>query len=116
VRPAFFPVRAHLLLCTDGSCTQKGADLLFRALWNGLERERLAYYQRGGSLRLTEAGCLGGCRFGPNLACYYRQAGQLKEAWYYGLDYPKAMAIARALHAGDEPPTEGRFDEVPDPA
>ncbi|HWG85809.1 MAG TPA: (2Fe-2S) ferredoxin domain-containing protein [Deinococcales bacterium] len=110
MRPEFFPTRAHLLVCTDPSCRDRGADLLYRALWQGLERERLAYYQRGGNLRLTEAGCLGACRFGPNITCYYRKGGELREAWYHGMDYPAAMALARALHAGEEPPAERRFD------
>jgi len=112
MKPPFFATRAHVLVCTGPNCTRRGADLLFKALWAGLEREKLAYYTAG-SLRLTESGCLGSCQFGPSLTCYFRrplQPGSLGEAWYAGVTYPGAMALARALHEGAALPDEGRYD------
>lgn len=85
--------------------------MLLRTLWNGLERERLAYHTSGGSLRLTASGCLGACQFGPNLTCYRkRDDGLLEEAWYAGMDSSRCMEVARALHAGLELPPQGRYD------
>lgn len=111
MKPVFHRTRAHLLACTGASCRARGADLVFRALWNGLERENLAYYSRGGNLRLTESGCLGACHFGPTLACYRRlEDGRMDEAWYATVDPALALRVARALHAGEDPPNERRYD------
>ena len=41
-----------------------GGAELFANAWQDLETHRLAYYTRGGSLRLTESGCLGACARG----------------------------------------------------
>lgn len=111
MKPVYYRTRAHLLACTGPNCVARGARLVFRALWNGLERENLAYYARGGNLRLTESGCLGACHFGPTLACYRRlDDGHLDEAWYAAVDASLAMRIARALHAAEELPDERRYD------
>jgi (2Fe-2S) ferredoxin len=111
MKPQFFKTKAHLLICTSQQCAAKGSAILFQTLWQVLERERLAYYA-GGGLRLTESGCLGACQFGPNATCYRKlEAGGLEEAWYYGLDFPKALQLARALNASQDLPLEGRFDD-----
>ena len=74
-----------------------------------LEQRRLAYYKEGGSVRLTEAGCLGACSHGPTVAAYYGGTEGLKEAWYVGMDVPRLVRLAEALHAGEAPPDEQRF-------
>ncbi len=99
------------MICTGPQCESRGSRLLFQAAWNGLEREKLTYYSAGGNLRLTESGCLGACQFGPTVACYFRRAGELREAWFSGMDDPRTINLARALHAGLEPPMDGRYDE-----
>lgn len=111
MKPAFFGTRAHVLICTGPDCAARGSRVLFEATWTALEREKLMYYSAGGNLRLTQSGCLGACQFGPILACYFRRDDELREAWYAGLDYPRTISLARALHAGLEPPRDGRYDE-----
>jgi (2Fe-2S) ferredoxin len=111
VKPTFFKTNAHLMICTGPQCHAKGSSLLFQSVWNGLERKRLMYYAAGGNLRLTESGCLGACQFGPTVTCYFKHQDQLQEAWYAGMDYPRTINLARALHAKLELPTEGRYDE-----
>ncbi len=111
MKPSFFKTRAHLLLCTSDHCATKGSRILFQTLWNALERERLAYHA-GGSVRLTESGCLGACQFGPNATCYRNlETGYLEEAWYFGLDYPKVLSLARALNTDQTLPFENRYDQ-----
>ena len=105
MKPTYYPTRAHLLLCTGPRCRARGADTVFRYLWDALEREGLAYYKTGGTLRLTESSCLGACCCGPILLAY--PAG----AWYYGVTVPAALEIARALHEGRDLPETNRFDE-----
>ncbi len=107
--PRFFPTRGHLLLCTGPTCTGLGARRLFAALWRRLEAEHLAYYKRGGSIRLTESGCLGACGFGPTLACYARRGDRLEEAWYARADEARALAVARAVHEDRPLPEDDRY-------
>ncbi len=107
LKPKFFLTKAHLLICVDERCAQKGSRLLFESVWNALEREHLAYYKSGGGLRLSHSGCLGACQSGPAVTCYFKH----REAWYHGMDYPQTMAVARALNADLEPPMLGRYDE-----
>lgn len=110
--PTLFRTRAHLLLCTGPRCRERGAERLFEEAWAALEAERLAYYCAGGTLRLTESGCLGACAHGPNLTCYHRASdeGPLDEAWYAGVDLRSFLAVARAAHAGERLPDDGRYD------
>lgn len=109
--PTFFPTRAHLLVCTGPDCTQRGARGLFARVTSELEAQRLAYYKSGGSVRLTEAGCLGACAHGPNACAYFERGdGALAQAWYAGVDDADLVALARALHDGEEPPEAKRFD------
>lgn len=110
--PLFFATRAHLLVCVGPQCSKRGSrELLGRATAH-LEAQKLAYYKEGGTLRLTATGCLGACAHGPNLTAYYGdENGQLREAWYAGVDDARLKSIAEALHAGTEPPAEGRYDE-----
>jgi (2Fe-2S) ferredoxin len=108
-KPYFFATAAHILVCTGSHCAGRGSGALFGALWQGLEQEKLAYYKSGGNLRLTQSGCLGACQDGPTVACYFRRAGALAEAWYSGMDYPDTMNLARALHRGDDLPQKKLF-------
>ncbi len=107
--PTFFPTRGHLLICQNANCQARGSDLLYRAAQNMLERDKLAYYKTGGSLRLTQSGCLGACQFGPVMACYRSRGGQLEEAWYAAADLPLVRAVAQAMHEEDEWPQERRY-------
>jgi (2Fe-2S) ferredoxin len=110
-KPTFFTTQAHIQICTSNHCASRGAKALFQAVWKGLEQEKLVYYSTGGNLRLNSSGCLGACDFGPTLACYFRHGQHLKQAWYFGMDYPRTMQLARALHGSLELPNEGRFDQ-----
>ncbi|WP_221089972.1 (2Fe-2S) ferredoxin domain-containing protein [Deinococcus aquaedulcis] len=110
--PKFFSTRAHLLVCQGQSCQGRGSALLYRALWNHLERDALAYYKKGGSLRLTESGCLGACSYGPTLCVYRAQSGgggALEQAWYAAVDFPLARRIAQAAHDEAPLPAEHRY-------
>jgi (2Fe-2S) ferredoxin len=111
LKPTFFDTQAHLMVCVDEPCARQGSRQLYQALWRALETENLAYYKRGGNLRLTHSGCLGACNFGPTMACYFKREGKLEEAWYAGMTLPRALELARAVHAGSEPPEQGRFDQ-----
>lgn len=108
--PLFYATRAHLLLCTGPRCSRRQSPRVLEVAWRELERRSIAYYKRGGSIRLTEAGCLGQCSHGPTLAAYYGEAsGKLAEAWYVGVDANEVVAIAEALHTGAPLPARGRF-------
>lgn len=115
----YYRTNGHLLVCQHSNCQSRGSALLFKALWNHLERESLAYYKRGGSLRLTESGCLGACSFGPTL-CVYRQrtdvgVNTLEEGWYAAVNFPLAVKIAQAVHDGAELPSEHQYGPDPRP-
>lgn len=115
--PKFFPTNGHLLVCQGQNCLARGSALLHRALWNHLERQALAYYKRGGTLRLTESSCLGACSYGPTL-CVYRESptpgAGLEEAWYAAVDFPLAARIAQAVQDRAPLPPEHRYGpEVP---
>lgn len=108
--PLFFPSRAHLLLCTGPRCSRRGSAKVFAEAWRTLEARSLAYYKRGGGIRLTESGCLGCCSYGPTLAAYYGDdRGGLAQAWYVGIDEPSLVRIAEALNEGRPPPDDKRF-------
>jgi len=109
--PIFFATRAHVLLCTGPRCSMAGSRQLLAEATTELERRRVAYYRDGGTVRLTETGCLGACAFGPTVAAYYAGSdGKITEAWYVRMDREKVVALAEALHRGESPPEEGRFD------
>ncbi|AZI41668.1 (2Fe-2S) ferredoxin domain-containing protein [Deinococcus psychrotolerans] len=107
--PRYFPTTGHLLICQNSNCKARGSDLLYRAVWNALEQDKLAYYKAGGSLRLTESGCLGGCKSGPVMTCYRTRDGQMEEAWYAAVDFPLARQVAQAIHDEAELPGERRY-------
>ena len=110
--PPYFRTTAHLLVCQHVNCKARGSDLLYKALWNALDTSRLAYYKTGGSVRLTESGCLGACSYGPVICVYRQGAGEvlgLEEGWYAAADVPLALRVARAAHEGAELPTERRY-------
>lgn len=112
--PKYFRTNGHLMVCQGQSCQTRGARLLYQALWNHLERQSFAYYKKGGSLRLTESGCLGACSYGPTLCTYRRTPqGALEEGWYAAVDFPLAARIAQAVHEGAPLPAEHRYG--PDP-
>jgi (2Fe-2S) ferredoxin len=96
-------------MCVGPNCAARGAEALFTAVWTAFERERLAYYTTGGNLRLTKCGCLGACQSGPIMLC----TSPNTEAWYWAMDYPHSMAVARAAHAGEPWPTDRQFNDQP---
>lgn len=109
--PIFFETRAHVLLCTGPRCSHAGSRRLLDQTTSELERARVAYYKDGGSVRLTQSGCLGACAYGPTAVAYYAApGGGLREAWYVGMDGRRLLRLATALHTGSSPPDEGRFD------
>lgn len=107
--PPYFKTSAHLLVCQHTNCRARGSDLLYKALWNALDTSRLAYYKTGGSVRLTESGCLGACSYGPVMCVYRRQDSGLEEGWYAVTDLPLAMRVAQAAHDGTELPTDRKY-------
>lgn len=112
--PPFFPTRGHVLLCTGPRCGRAGGTRLFREASEALERRRLAYYREGGTVRLSEAGCLGACGHGPTLACYRGRAPddqvQLEQAWYAAADLALVLRVAEAIQDGAPLPEEQRYD------
>lgn len=107
--PHFFETRAHLLVCTGPKCARRDARRLFDSLWQRLERERIAYYA-GGSVRLTESGCLGACSFGPNVCTYVKvESGSLEEAWYFEQTAESVLEIARSVQRGEPLPRARRY-------
>lgn len=108
--PKYYRTSGHVLVCGASSCQQRGSPLLYKALWNALETHALAYYKAGGSVRLTQSGCLGACKFGPTVCAYRtRPEGGLEEGWYAAVDFPLALQIARAMHAGEPLPATHRY-------
>jgi (2Fe-2S) ferredoxin len=98
-----------MLVCTGPRCSRVGSPRLFRDASDLLERRRLAYYKDGGTVRLSEAGCLGACGHGPTLACY-RGSVQLEQAWYFGADLPLVLRVAEAIQNEAPLPDERRYD------
>ena len=107
--PRYFPTHGHLLVCQGQNCQARGARLLHTALWNALEKGALAYYKTGGTVRLTESGCLGACAYGPALCVYRERGGALEQGWYGAVDFPLARRVAQAVHDGSDLPAEGRY-------
>ncbi len=112
--PPYFPTRGHLLLCTGPRCSRVGSERLFREAEGALERRRLAYYKEGGTVRLSEAGCLGACGHGPTLACYRSlstgERGQLEQAWYCAADLPLVLRVAESIQSEQPLPEDRRYD------
>jgi (2Fe-2S) ferredoxin len=112
--PLYFKTSGHLLVCQHVNCKARGSDMLYKALWNALDTHKLAYFKTGGSVRLTESGCLGACSYGP-VMCVYRRLpdsstqGQLEEGWYNSADLPLALKVAQAVHEGAELPTDRKY-------
>jgi (2Fe-2S) ferredoxin len=98
-----------LLVCTGPRCSRVGSQRLFRDATSVLERRRLAYYKDGGTVRLSEAGCLGACDHGPTLACY-RGDTRLEQAWYFGADLALVTKLAEAVQDQTPLPDERRYD------
>ncbi|WP_027482100.1 (2Fe-2S) ferredoxin domain-containing protein [Deinococcus pimensis] len=105
----YFRTAGHLLVCQNGNCRARGADLLMLALTRAMENEKLMYYKAGGSVRLTSSGCLGACSHGPVVACYRERGGALEQGWYEGVTLPLALEIARAVHEGADLPGRQRY-------
>jgi (2Fe-2S) ferredoxin len=95
---------AHVLVCVDGRCAARGAEVLHARLWDDLEQEKLAYYRSGGSIRLTASSCLGSCDFGPTVAVYAdRGEAGWSGTWHHEMDEASTMTLLRELHRrGDE--------------
>ncbi|WP_075833800.1 (2Fe-2S) ferredoxin domain-containing protein [Deinococcus marmoris] len=107
--PKYFKTSGHLLVCQGPNCQARGSVLLYKALWKHLESASLAYYKTGGSIRLSESGCLGSCSYGPSL-CVYRQTQEgLEEGWFAAVDFPQAARLAQAVHDGAALPDEGKY-------
>ncbi|WP_407569525.1 (2Fe-2S) ferredoxin domain-containing protein [Deinococcus altitudinis] len=124
--PPHFKTSAHLLVCQHANCRARGSDLLYKAVWNALDTRRLAYYKTGGSVRLTESGCLGACSYGPVMCVYRQRTGSpggtgsserteplegphLEEAWYAAADFSLAMEVAQAAHDGAPLPEDRKY-------
>jgi (2Fe-2S) ferredoxin len=78
---------------------------MFQAVWDALDQEKIAYYRTGGSIRLTETGCLGACDYGPTIACYTAKFDgpqnlepALKQTWRVNMTAEKIVELARAIH------------------
>lgn len=109
-QPLFFPTRAHVLVCTGPRCSRAGSRQLVQQATAELERRHVAYYKSGGTVRLSEASCLGACSHGPTVVAYHAgPGGTLAEAWYVGMDVPRVVRLADALHRGEPPPSDRRF-------
>ena len=95
-------------------CSRAGSPRLFREGTDQLERRRLAYYKDGGTVRLTESGCLGACSSGPTMACYRGvpkgAQGQLEQAWYCGADLPLLLRVAESIQTEAPLPEDRRYD------
>jgi (2Fe-2S) ferredoxin len=100
--PAGLPktdMAAHLLVCVGPRCSSRGAREAFDEVWDQMDRERLAYYRTGGSVRLTESGCLGACDLGPTVACYQRRPDELiEQKWFVRMSVARIMELARSVH------------------
>lgn len=114
--PKFYTTAGHLLVCQGKSCQSRGSALLYKALWNHLEKKAMSYYKKGGNLRLSESSCLGACSYGPTLCVYRQQTPQLplEQAWYAACDFGIASHIATAVHQGSELPHQNRYDITTD--
>jgi (2Fe-2S) ferredoxin len=76
---------------------------MFQEVWDALDREKIAYYRTGGSVRLTETGCLGACDLGPTIACYLANSDPasnvLTQTWRVNMTAEKIVGLARSVHA-----------------
>jgi NADH:ubiquinone oxidoreductase subunit E len=103
---------AHLLVCVGPRCTGRGARPMFQEVWDALDQEKIAYYRTGGSIRLTETGCLGACDYGPTIACYTAMPNSpaidqtldqtleqtLEQTWRVNMTAEKIVELARGIH------------------
>ena len=89
----------HLLVCTGPNCAARGAGAMFSAVWAGLERDHLAYYKTGGSVRCTATGCLGACSEGPTVAAYGNDG---TAQWWVAMTADATIALAAELHRNAE--------------
>jgi (2Fe-2S) ferredoxin len=93
------PTSAHLLVCTGASCATRGSQRLFNEVWAALSEQRIAYFCSGGSVRLTESGCLGACDYGPTVATYVAGPdGQFAERFYVRMTLDATVEVARRAH------------------
>ena len=86
----------HLLVCIGPNCTARGAGELFSKVWSALERDQLAYYKSGGTVRCSASGCLGACAEGPTVASYPRTG---EPQWWVGMTAEATVALAAELQA-----------------
>jgi (2Fe-2S) ferredoxin len=76
---------------------------MFSAVWAGLERDQLAYYKTGGSVRCTATGCLGACSEGPTVAAYSRDGSA---QWWVEMTAEATIELAADLHRKHTSPKE----------
>jgi (2Fe-2S) ferredoxin len=64
-----------------------------------LSEQRIAYFCSGGSVRLTESGCLGACDYGPTVGTYVASPdGQHVERFYVRMTSEATIDVARRAH------------------
>ena len=83
---------AHVLVCTGGDCTKKGAKNTKKALKSELRAEGL-----NRDVRVDNTGCLGLCKHGPNVVVYP------EETWYLGLKDKSVPEVVEEHLKGGEP-------------
>jgi (2Fe-2S) ferredoxin len=97
------PVAAHLLVCIGPSCAERGSRSMLADTWSTLEREDLAYYCSGGTIRLTATDCLGACAQGPTVMAYVRDRTDptiMHEEPYVAMTAASTATLARRCHGG----------------
>ncbi len=83
---------AHVLVCTGGDCTKKGAKNTKKALKSELRAEGL-----NRDVRVDNTGCLGLCKHGPNVVVYP------EGTWYLGLKDKNVPEVVEEHLKGGEP-------------
>lgn len=77
------PYKAHIFLCVDSCCREKGSEWIFDLLSEELKRRGLS-----NDVRISRCGCLDQCESGPMLVIYPQGT------WYHNLtkkDVPRIV-------------------------
>jgi (2Fe-2S) ferredoxin len=83
---------AHVLVCGGGDCKKRGSKGVGRALKEGLRAAGM-----NGEVRIDSVGCLGLCKYGPNVVVY--PGG----SWYLGLGEEDVPEVVERHLKGGEP-------------
>ena len=83
---------AHVLVCGGGDCKKRGSKGVRRALKEGLRAAGM-----NGEVRIDSVGCLGLCKYGPNVVVY--PGG----SWYLGLGEEDVPEVVERHLKGGEP-------------